>query len=401
MFNTLYNSINFAKTFTQYSPLTAGLGQEPAASIGSMIRNSLLNPPLTWYFNRAEFTFDTQIGVQDYEEQISDLSFVEKVSLQDDEGNITEIKDVYNNSALSKSAFQQKPNAMSVEKTYMSAARNPVTMTISAVTVASNVLTVFVNTTTGIQVGDSITFNTVTPATFLNGQTVVVATINPGVSFTAAFTHANYPSGSGSSANSGNAVYAGLDSLRFFTLRFLGVPDKIYHVTLVYQKLAPQFGPFFITSADNASAGNTAYHGSFDPLSFPVGATAIITGFVTNAVNNGSFAVVSCTNSVLTLANTAGVAEAISAYANNFSWDPIPNQYSDVYNNLFLAEAMAGVDDARAQLYRQRGVAALLAKATGLTEMQKNAFIQQWLQRGVERASEGGQIQQGSAGRGM
>lgn len=400
MFNSLYNSINFAKTYTQYSPLTAGLGQEPAASIGSIIRNSLLNPPMTWYFNRAEFTFNTQIGVQDYNEQVSDLSFVEKVSLTDDEGNIWEIKDVYNNAALSKSKFQQRPNAMSVESTSMSVARAPVTLTITAVTVAGNILNVFVTSTTGVQVGDQVTFNSLVNATFLNGQTVTITAINPGVAITAAFTHSNYPVGCGSDADTGHVVYAGLDSLRYFVFRFLGVPDKIYNVTLVYQKLAPQFGPFFITSCGTASAGNTSYVGSFDPLSFPVGATAIITGFVTNAVNNGSFTVVSCTSTLLVLANTAGVAESASAYANNFSWDPIPNQYSDVYNNLFLSEAMATVDDARAQLYRQRGIAAFLAKASGLTEMQKNAFIQQWLQRSVERAEVGGSTQQGTAGRG-
>lgn len=312
MFNTLQNSINFAKTFTQYSPLTAGLGQEPAASIGSMIRNSLLNAPQTWYFNRAEITFSTVVGTQDYTIATApDLSFVEKVSLTDDQGNIFEIKDIYNNAALAVSAFQQRPSAISVE--------------------TSPVITAVQN----------------------------------------------------------------------YKFRFLGVPDKIYLVTVVYQKLSPQFGPFFITSAATVSGGNTVYTGSFDTLSFPAGAIAIITGFVVNAVNNGSFVVVSSTATTLTLANNAGVAETITAYANNFSWAPIPNQFSDVYNNLFLAEALAAVDDARSQLYRQRGVAAYLAKATGLTEMQKNVFIEQWLQRSVERAQVAGSTQIGNSGRGM
>lgn len=312
MFNSLYNSINFAKTYTQYSPLTAGLGLEPASTIGSIVRNSLLNAPMTWQFNRAEQTFSTVIGLQDYViATVPDLSFVEKVSLSDDAGNIYEIKDIYNNAALAVSAFQQRPSAMSVESS----------------TVISNVL--------------------------------------------------NYK------------------------FRFLGVPEAIYTVTLVYQKLAPQFGPFFITSVAAHSGANTSYTGSFDPLSFPTGATAIITG-CTNSANNGSFVVVSCSTTVLVVANGAGVLEATTtAYANNFSWDPIPNQFSDVYNNLFLAEAMAVVDDARAQLYRQRGVAAFLAKASGLTEMQKNVFIQQWLQRSVERAEVAGSTQSGNAGRGM
>ncbi len=61
----------------------------------------------------------------------------------------------------------------------------------------------------------------------------------------------------------------------------------------------------------------------------------------------------------------------------------IPDQYQDIYNNLFIGEAMATVDDVRATQYRQRGVTALLAKAEGLSEMQKNAFLDQyWMRHG-------------------
>lgn len=312
MFFTLQNTINFSSPFIQYSPLTAGLGQEPAASIASMVRNSFLNPPMTWQFNRAETTFATVVGQQDYTiATCPDMAFLEKASLTDDQGNVYEIKDVYNNEALGLSTFQQRPNAISVE------------------------------------------------------SSSIIATVQN------------------------------------FKFRFLGVPDKIYTVTLTYQKLAPQFGPFFITSVAAHVSANTSYTGSFDTLSFPTGATAIITG-CTNSANNGSFVVVSCSTTVLVVANGAGVLESpASAYVNNFSWDPIPNQYSDVYNNLFLAEALSSVDDAKSQIYRQRGVAAFLAKSAGLSEMQKNIFVQQWLQRGVERANVGTSTQQGNAGRGI
>ena len=304
----LQNTINFAQTYIQYSPLTAGLGMEPAVSIASMIRNSLLNPPLTWFFNRKSTTFPTVIGQQDYTQSgVLDLAFVEKVSLLDDRGNVWELKDVYNNLDLSPSSFQQRPNAMSVQSS---------------------------------------------------------------------------------------------DSVNGCVFRFLGVPDAVYTVTIDYQKLAPQFGPFFISSVANAAAGNTTYTGTFDPLSFPVGAIATVTGF-SCSTNNGSFAVVSATATTLVLVNASGVAETKTAYVSNFSWAPIPDQYSDVYNNLFIAEAMALVDDARAQQYRQRGVAALLAKATGLTEMQRNAFAQQWLARNTERQAAGGTTTLGNTGRGL
>jgi len=309
---TLQHTINWSKPYYQYVPITAGLGQEPAVSIASMIRNSFLSSPQTWYFNRAEQTFLTVVGQQDYTlATVPDLAFVEEASLTDDEGNIWQVKDILNNGSLAVSAFQQRPSALAVET---------------------------------------------------------------------------------------SPTIAGTQNFKF---RFLGVPDKIYTVNLVYQKASTQFGPFFITSAANAVGGNTAYTGTFDPLSFPTGATAIITGFVTNVVNNGSFTVVTCTNTTLTVANAAGVAETISAYASNFSWAPIPNSYSDIYNNLFLAEALAVNDDNRAQLYRQRGIAAFLAKSAGLTEMQKNAFVEQWLARNNERQADAGAIQSGTTGRGI
>lgn len=378
---TLQNSINFARPYIQYSPLTAGNGNEPAVSIGSMIRNTMMNAPLTWYWNRAEITFSTVVGTQDYTRSaVIDLAFVEKVSLTDDQGNIWEIKDLLNTSSLAVSAFQQRPNSMSVQSS---------------------------------------------------------------------------------------------DSTVGCVFRFLGVPDKVYTVTVTYQKNAAQFGPFFVTAVANASSGNTTYTGVFNPASFPAGSTAVITGL--GLINSGSFTVVSSNATSLVVANPigvsslvltqvtvagttttytgtitggaanayagmvftmtgfatvgndvvftvtsstattlvgttttqsnethAGVANAAQAgYVNNLSWSPIPDQFSDVYNNLFLSEALAVVDDGRAQLYRQRGIAAFLAKATGLTETQKNAFIQQWQARDTERQATVALIQTGSTGRGM
>lgn len=310
---TLQHSANFALPFVQYSPVMAGFGFEPATSICSMIRNSLLSAPMAWFFNRNEISFSTVVGQQDYTQSIAangnDFGFIEKATLTDDTGSIIEIKDVYNTSPLAVSAFQQQPSAIAAQ---------------------------------------AITFA------------------------------------------------AGVQSVKF---RFLGVPNKIYTVTVTYQKLAPQFGPFIVTASGNASAGNTAYTGIFDPYSFPVGATATITGFV-NAANNGNFTVVSCNTTTLVVANGAGVAQTpTNAFALNQSWGPIPDQFSDIYNNLFLAEILTLADDSRSQYYRQRGVAAFLAKESGLNETQKNIFVQQWIARSSERAAAAQATQRGDLGR--
>lgn len=81
---------------------------------------------------------------------------------------------------------------------------------------------------------------------------------------------------------------------------------------------------------------------------------------------------------------------------------PIPDQYLDIYNNLFLAEAFSAVEDEnQAQRYRMRGVAALLAKSEGLTEMQRSAFLSQFLAREAQLMAYGLRTQQGNQARGV
>jgi len=314
----LQNSINFAGPYIDYIPITAGFGQEPTISIASMIRNTLLQPPMTWPFNRNEITFVTTTINQDYAQSFAangnDFGYVERVTLTSDTGEIFEIKDVQNNSALPKSSEQGRPAAVAIQK--------------------------------------------------ISGTGTATQTV---------------------------------------TFRFSVVPNAIYTVSIVYQKLIPQFGPYFITSAANHSGANTTYTGTFDPYSLVVGDNAVITGFIVNAINNGTFAIVSVTPTSLVVANGAGISETppLGAFASDYSWSPIPDQYSDVYNNLFLSEILGLYDQERAQVHRQRGIAAFLAKASGLSDMQKNWFLEQWLQRGKQRQSATGIEQLSVGGRGV
>jgi len=63
---------------------------------------------------------------------------------------------------------------------------------------------------------------------------------------------------------------------------------------------------------------------------------------------------------------------------------------------------MAVVDDSRANIYRQRGVTALLAKQDGLTEMQKNQFLEQfWARAGRQEMYGGLRTQQSTQARGV
>jgi hypothetical protein len=161
------------------------------------------------------------------------------------------------------------------------------------------------------------------------------------------------------------------------TLRFLGVPDQAYSTVITYQKLTVPFAQFVITSVAAASGGNTTYTGTFTTTFFTVGQLATTAGFI-NTANNGTFTIASVSSTQLVLANPSGVVDTTGTVVNG-DWMPIPHAFIDIYNNLFLAEAFAAADDARVQEYRVRGIAALLSKAEGLSDLQINAFLSQWI----------------------
>jgi hypothetical protein len=155
-----------------------------------------------------------------------------------------------------------------------------------------------------------------------------------------------------------------------------------------------------IAIVGGSGGGNPTYHGSFPVGGFPIGSFVLVSGFV-NAGNNGTFLVVTSDSTSFEAVNPNAVNETASAFATTPYWDPIPDSFIDVVNNLFLSEVFALTDDARAQQYRVRGVAAFLSKASGLTELQKNIFVQQWLARSVERTTVTGDANLGMRGRGQ
>lgn len=60
-------------------------------------------------------------------------------------------------------------------------------------------------------------------------------------------------------------------------------------------------------------------------------------------------------------------------------WSPIPDSFSDVYNNLCLGYYMDSCQDPRAPQYIARGIAGLLARSQGLSQMDKALFAQSYM----------------------
>lgn len=78
----------------------------------------------------------------------------------------------------------------------------------------------------------------------------------------------------------------------------------------------------------------------------------------------------------------------------------IPDQMIDVFQNLFTGEAMLNVDDTKGVQFIQRGLAALISKAEGLTELQINAFLEQYWARLGQQSYRGAMVQQAGQARG-
>jgi hypothetical protein len=66
--------------------------------------------------------------------------------------------------------------------------------------------------------------------------------------------------------------------------------------------------------------------------------------------------------------------------ATTDAWAPIPDSFSDVYNNLCLGYYMDSCQDPRAPQYIARGIAGLLARAQGLEDMDKMIFAASYMQ---------------------
>jgi hypothetical protein len=74
---SLQNTLNFCAAFLQGNPISNWTGNEPATSIATMIRNSLLSAPLCWSWNRVEdSSLLTVQGVQDYTVNLTNFGFL-------------------------------------------------------------------------------------------------------------------------------------------------------------------------------------------------------------------------------------------------------------------------------------------------------------------------------------
>ena len=125
------------------------------------------------------------------------------------------------------------------------------------------------------------------------------------------------------------------------------------------------------TAVDSISGNNGTYTGSFNlDILVPLG----------GAVTTANLRFLSVPDQDYTSVLTYQLAPPAMLEPSSV-W-PLPDQYLDIYNNLFLAEMFQASGNAvKADEYRKRGMAALISKFGGLSEMQRSWYLRQTISR--------------------
>jgi hypothetical protein len=78
----LQTTVNFASAMVNYLSLSSGPNNEPAITIGNIVKGVVLSPPFKWAWNRNKVIFQLQVGVQDYKISVPDFGFLETATFQ-------------------------------------------------------------------------------------------------------------------------------------------------------------------------------------------------------------------------------------------------------------------------------------------------------------------------------
>lgn len=107
--NSIQGTLNYCAAFILNRPPmnVAGNYQEPALTLANLIMSTILGPPFAWQWNRATTTFDaTEAGGTDYSTSISTFGWLEKATIEDSDGNTTELEIA---TSLATAAEQAEP----------------------------------------------------------------------------------------------------------------------------------------------------------------------------------------------------------------------------------------------------------------------------------------------------
>jgi len=366
-YKTIIDSINSARPYLGYLIPTIGPNFEPAVSAANYTGQLMCAAPLSWPWNRDEKQITLTTTAQDYVETgWNDFSYLEKASVSP-AGIITNVAGSGTVATITANISTQQFQVG------------------SQVTITGLTTTVFNGTWT---------LTGVTSTTFTFASTHSVSTTpdtglaTTGVIFAISDIKNDDPLSKSSEVGRPDSVAVqDYDGQGDITLRFNIVPDQTYQATLTYQMLPPVLAPTaFVVTAVTFSTPTVTLAGTFTggASNAFAGYTFVING-CTEASNNGAFVCITSTAIALTFTNINGVTNASEPTGTTAtalvpagaSWSPIPNDYAYIYNALFLSFLFETKDEVqKSQTWRLRGVTSMLSKQGGLSQKEKEMFMQ-------------------------
>ena len=242
---------------------------------------------------------------------------------------------------------------------------------ITNVSVTAGIATI--TTANTFAVGNLVIPSGVTSATFLNGQLLIVLTASP-TQITAAVTTATYAS----HADTGTLTNATTQDYTIAAPAF----SHIEHASVLdITKTPPNW--IELKVQNNLALDSRNARPTF------VGPE------VEDGNGNVTFRVQPSPNAVYPVAVHVQLAAPLITSVNQ-TWSPMPDFMRYIYSWGFLALIWAFADDARFQIANAKFTAGLLARAEGLTEEERNIFMNNWNNMTAQAS---GKMQQGGQAR--
>lgn len=305
------DTVEFCKRLSFDRNPIIGNSLEPALTAASLVIQTMLGPPFSWWWNNEELVFTTS--------------------------------------------------------------PTPQTSNITNVAITGNVLTITSNNS--FAVGNPILFSGLTTATFLNGQAVALLTVSS-TQFTSYFKHADYASAS-------DTGIATNETIQDYTIP---VPEfsHIEHASVLDVNQTPP--KWFELKVQN----NLALDSKPDRPRF-------LNPHTEDGQGNMTFRVMPPPDNTYPVSiHIQKVAPRVTSI--NQTWAPLPDFMQYVYTWGFMALIWHFSDDTRAPMANQKFLAGLLARAEGISEEERNQFLNSWNNlTGIQQA----QTNQGIQARGV
>ena len=119
-----------------------------------------------------------------------------------------------------------------------------------------------------------------------------------------------------------------------------------------------------------------------------------------DGLGNVTFRLLTCPDAAYPVAITLQQKPPLFTTVNQ-TWSPIPDEYARLYNWGFLSLMWLFADDPRFQMANSKFIAGLLGASEGLSETQRNIFLQEWQSITGQPMSNQDRMQQGYQARGQ